>query len=606
MPPHPRQIIVLLLAVWFVVLPAAWAAPPARVVYTVSASDIPNKTYHVAVRAEGLSAPTIAFAIPAWTPGYYVLTNFYKNIRDVSAAGSDGAPRKVTPRDAQTWQVETNGARSITLRYAVRAVDRNYGFFHTYLDERNGFINGPAALMYVVDGKTAPCRIEYRLPTGWKVASANTTTDDPFAFTAPDYDTLADQPADLGHFARHDRTIQGVPVSVVLVGAEDRETTRFVENVFTISAAGIRLFGGAPFPRYLFHFHIRSGRGAAGLEHLNSTVISLGENLLRAPSPPPIIAHEFVHAWNIKRVRPQLLGPFDYSREVRVKDLWWAEGVTEYYTPRLMAEAGLADRGYLYRYFAGAITQLQNNPARRRVTLEEASIKAWEGGSEGFGGLSYYNKGQVVGLLLDIEMRRRTRNRVGLDDLMKRLLRDAERTGRGFDEGGIEAAAAELTGTDLAPFFARALRSTEELPIRETLAQAGLSLSETVTAFPFLGVTWDRAGDGGRAPGGRIRSVLPESAAERAGLKAGDIITHVDGKPATSLADRFRNNRPGDRVRLTFVREKAQPRSVLVTLGKREQRAYRISEKRDLTPLQSAILAAITRQAAPNSTTARR
>jgi len=248
------------------------------------------------------------------------------------------------------------------------------------------------------------------------------------------------------------------------------------------------------------------------------------------------------------------------------------------------------DRAYWRDYHAGQITALQNNPARRRVTLEEASLKAWEGDSEGFGGLSYYNKGLVVGLLLDIEMRRRTGNRVGLDDLMRHLLRQTERTGRGIPEGGIEAAASALAGADLTPFFDRALRSTEELPLRETLAHAGLLLRDGGKTYPFLGVTFEDEG--------RIGEVVPDSAAERAGLRPGDALTALDGVPVArrrgGAAGLLRNKRPGDAVRLTVSRAGGEDAVLTATLGSREEHAYRLEETPDPTPLQSAILAALT------------
>jgi predicted metalloprotease with PDZ domain len=597
-------------------VPAARAdvpTPPARVVYTVTPSDIPNKTYRITVRAEGVAGPAVSFAIPAWTPGWYFLTTFHKNIANVSATGPDGTSLPVKPLDKLTWRVETGGAKNVTLAYDVKATDRNHGFYGVYLDERHGFVAGPAALMYVVNGKTAPCVITYRVPENWKVASANTPVPggdgaaEPRTFSAPDYDTLADQPADLGAFERIDRTINGVPFSIVLVNAQGLDAKRFTDEVFKISAAGMRVFGGAPFPRYLYHFRFSArGGGGAGLEHLNSTVITLGREVLQGAATPSwalaLTAHEFVHAWNVKRIRPEALGPFDYTKEVRVKDLWLAEGVTEYYAPRLLVEAGLRGKTFWLEYLTGNINELQSNPARKRVTLEEASLKAWEGRSEGFGGLSYYNKGMLVGMLLDIEMRHRTANRVGLDDLLKALLRETERTGRGFPEGAIERTAGALTGTDFAPFFQRALRTTEELPFAETLRHAGLRWEENTFEVPAMGLQWDFSA--GNAAGIPISAVEPGSAAAKAGLRAGDRVTAVDGK---SLEAFFRggllqNRKPGDRIVLTVGRGRARPQTVPVILGARTERTYRVREAADATPLQKAILERISGGAAAAAT----
>lgn len=577
---------------------AAIAAPPSRVAYTVAVADIPGKTYRVTVRAEGVTGPAVSFAIPAWTPGWYVLTDAYKYLENASATGTDGAALAVAKTDPLTWRVQTNGAKTVTFAYDLRATDTGYGFFKPYLDDRHGFVPGPAALVYVVDGKTASCAITYKVPANWKVASANAPTGgDPTTFTAPDYDTLIDQPADLGVFRRYDRMISGVPFSVVIVGAENQDVARWVENVFKISEAGIKVFGTTPFPRYIYHFRFpRSGGlgGGAGLEHLNSTVISLPPASLRVPESLSIVAHEFVHAWNVKRIRPEKLGPFDYTKEVRVKDLWFSEGVTEYYAPRLLVEAGLQGRPFWFGYFTENIRELQNNPARWQVTLEAASLGAWEGQSQGFGGLSYYNKGMLVGLLLDIEMRRRTANRVGLDDLMKDLMRQTEKSGKGQAEGEIERTASRLVGgADLRPFFDRALRSTNELPFAETLRAAGLDYRETVTTLPFLGIEWDFGSS--RPDTLAVETVVAGGPAEAAGLQAGDRVSAVNNKSVTVLFGAFfQQTKPGDSVTLTVLRGNESPKQMAVTVGKREEVSYRLRPLPSRTPAQEAILARIT------------
>lgn len=590
-------------------LPSA-AAPPARVAYTVAVADIPAKTYRVTVRAEGVTEPTVSFAIPAWTPGWYVITQAQKNISRVSAAAGDKA-LPVTPVDPRTWRVEAGGAPTVTFSYDLKASDRNYGFFEPYLDEKNGFLPGPASLVYVVGGTSAPCSVTYQVPNGWKIATANDPTDKPDTFTAPDYDTLADHPADIGAFQRYDRTIRGIPFSVVLVGTEGTGYEAWAEDVFKISDAGIRVFGSAPFPRYIYHFHVvrRSGF-MAGLEHLNSTVISVPQAALRTRngSALALTAHEFVHAWNVKRIRPAALGPFDYSREVRVKDLWWMEGVTDYYAPRLVVEAGLRGRDFWLAYMADQISSLQNNTARHEVTLEQASLDVWSGGgSDGVGGLSYYNKGLVVGFLLDLEMRRLSENKVGLDDLMKALMAEVTRTGKGLEDGAIERTASRLVGKDLSAFFERALRSKNELAYDAAVAAAGLKMSGQGTALPYLGIEWDFAAiRSNRAP---IAEVERNSPAARAGLRAGDVVTAIDGLPVENIFGAyFANKNPGSAVVLSVQSPRpsqdgpaaAGPeRKVPVTLASRKETNFQLEEVAAPTPVQRAILASVTGTSRP-------
>ena len=478
----------------------------------------------------------------------------------------------------------------MTLAYDLKAIDqdpeavgpgaakgKDYGFFAPYLDENNGFVPGPASLMYVEDGKTAPCRVTYKIPTGWKIASANDPTDDPATFAAPDYDTLADQPADLGRFERFDKTVSGVPFTIVLVGAEGKNSRRFVDACWKIAAAGIKVLGQgkAPFPRYYFHFRCPDvPAGMMGLEHLNSTVISLPLNAVRAADPEAlsIVAHEFTHAWNVKRLRPEKLGPFDYAKEVRVKDLWWLEGVTDYYAPRLMVEAGLGGPDYWRGYMAYTIDLVQNNPARKRVTLETASLKAWEGRSEGFDGLSYYEKGLVAGLLLDIEMRHRSDNRANLDDLLHTLFADVEKCGKGYPDGEIERQASRLAGADLTAFFDKVLRSTDELPLSETLKEAGLTLEQKSIDAPDFGIAVEGIvpADGGL----RLTQLTPVGPAIRAGLREGDVLVSVNGTPVRQIEGAlFGDAAPGASIKVS-VRRDGTIHPFEITVGKTKETSY--------------------------------
>ena len=569
--------------------------PPAHVTYTVEVADPVRARFHVSVRAEGVRTSELAFQLPAWTPGWYVLRGNERNLSAFSARGSSEQPLRLEQTDSHTWRVATEGASTVTFSYDLKATDKGFGFFEPYLDRQHGFVPGPAALTYVVDGKDAPCTIVYKLPSGWQVASGNTpVADQPDTFTAPNYDTLTDQPAELGTFTRVDKTIKGTPISVVMVGGDVARHARWAEAVFKIAQAGIQVFGGAPFERYVFFFHFtREGSFFGGLEHLNSTVLHMDPSNLRQPDAEnlTIVAHEFTHAWNVKRLRPAALGPFDYTRPVRVKDLWFAEGVTDYFAPRLIVEAGLGTQRYWLGYQAQQLTELMSNPARHRVTLEDASFKVWESQneSEGYDGLSYYNKGLVVGLLLDIELRKRTQSRVGLIDVLKDLLVQCQKSGRGYRDGELERTASRLAGTDLSAFFDRALRSTEELTITEQLKAGGIFAEESVAMSATLGIGWDLS----QAGQARVASVTPQGPAARAGLMTGDIVLSLDGQALdTLLGGVLLTQKPGETVRLTYRRD-STPKQAILTLGEEEARSYRLRPLPRSSTLQADILAGL-------------
>nr|WP_309685843.1 PDZ domain-containing protein [Armatimonas sp.] len=569
--------------------------PAAQIAYTVQVAEVSQKRYRIQVQAEGLRRDTITFQLPAWTPGWYVLRSNEGNLSNFSARGPSQKPLRLQQTDVRTWTVTTEGASRVTFSYDVRASDTDFGFFEPYLDSEHGFVPGPATLAYIAESKESPCTITYQVPEGWKVASANTPVPGkPTTFSAPNYDALTDQPAELGKFTRIERTLGDVPVSVVIVGGDSTRYARWAESVFKIAQAGIKLLGGAPFERYIFFFHFaRTESFTGGLEHLNGTVIRLDPNNLRQPDPEnlAIVAHEFVHAWNVKRLRPAALGPFDYTRAVRVKDLWFAEGVTDYFAPRVLTEAGLASQRFWLGYQAEQLTQLMTNPARRRVTLEDASSKVWESQdeSQGFGGLSYYNKGLVVGLLLDIELRQKTNNKVGLEDVLKTLLAQCLKTGKGYSEGEIERVATRLAGADLSAFFNRALRSTDELPIVELLAAGGIQADESIRKNTALGATWDFS----QPSQARIASVDPSGPAAQAGLQGGDVVLSLGGQAIDSLlGGALTRYQPGERLPLTFWRDGAIQQGSL-TLGAETEHSYRLRPLPRPTPLQARILASL-------------
>ena len=569
--------------------------PPAHVTYTVQVADLATTRYRVSVKAEGLRDPKVTFQLPAWTPGWYVLRGNERNLSGFSAKGPTQKLLPLEQSDAHTWHVKTEGASSVTFSYDLKASDTGFGFFEPYLDRQHGFVPGPAALTYVVDGKEAPCTIVYQLPEGWQVASGNTpVAGKQHTFSAPNYDTLADQPAELGTFTRIDRTIQGTAFSVVLTGGDSTRYARWAESVFKIAQAGIQVFGGAPFERYVFFFHFtRDGSFFGGLEHLNSTVLRLDPSNLRQPDAEnlTIVAHEFIHAWNIKRIRPAALGPFDYTRPVRVKDLWFAEGVTDYFAPLLTVMAGLGTQRFWLGYQAEQLTQLQSNPARHQVTLEDASSRVWESQeeSEGYGGLSYYNKGLVVGLLLDIELRKRTANKIGLVDVLKDLLAQCQKSGRGYAEGEIERTASQLAKSDLSSFFERALRSTDELQITEQLAVGGILAEAAVSKSATLGIGWDLS----QAGQAKIGIVTPQGPAAKAGLLPGDVVLSVDGQSLdTLLGGAVTSQKPGDTLRLTYQRTGVTQQATL-TLGTEEATSFRLRPAPRLTTLQAGILAGL-------------
>lgn len=568
---------------------ACFAKPTGTVRYTVSVSDLPARKFAVTVRAEREGSEPLSFAIPVWAPGYYQILSFEKNIANVQATDDKGTALTVTHPDGHTWTA-TGGGGAITLRYEVTAKEAGFGFFGSHLDDKTGFINGASAFMYVVDGKTLPTVAAYRLPENWKIACSLEEADAKAlgtnsgkylpAYQAPDYDTLIDCPVQMGQFDRLDFTVRDTPFSVLLVGQTDVRREDLVKMLTKISAAGIDLFGYPPFKRYYYIFHFAIGSFGGGLEHVNSTTLNIFGRTGGSPDGwASLAAHEYFHNWNVKRLHPAVLGPFDYTQKVRTGALWFCEGVTDYYGELLPYRAGLTQESELLAELANRITELQNTDARLRVSVEEASRKAWEGGSQGFGGLSYYLKGSLLGLLFDVKIRAATDDAKSLDDVLRLLDSEYGKKGIGYDEEAILRAINTVSGQDMTEVYRKYVRGTDEIPWNDMLKDAGLVYEIGNEKIPFVGVSTQPDKNGSLL----VTRIVENSAAEQAGLKVGDEIVRLGEtrvKP-DEWQSTVRTLRVGQSIVLGIRREK-MPQEIALTVGSREN-AYR-----RLVPLKNA------------------
>lgn len=452
--------------------------------------------------------------MPNWAPGAYVKANYAGNIANVASAAPVEHP------DRNTWVFKTAGLKRLDLTYDV-----NYSVSKTGRQ-----ISGPGTYLYVVDRKLEKCFVSFETPPDWNIA----TGLDPAGerrFVAPTYDVLADSPVQVGVFNDDVTTVRGVPVHSVTFGAgvDKLDRKKLLETCARIVEAAAELFRGLPYKRYYFLFSVFSGRdGGGGLEHLNSTQISLANGL--GPRAVWVIAHEHFHAWNVKRIRPFVLGPFDYIGYPQTHNLWWSEGVTDYYARMLDLRAGLMSESEFVEDLGQNMQQLHNNPARLKVSADEASYRVWEANnSQGFGGLSYYLKGDMVGLCLDLKLRDLTNGRKSLDDVMRELFKQCRNDKPGFGEDDIRKLCIRFGGAEMGSYYDRVARSTEELPFTEALAVVGLDAKVSVTTQADIGC---RLTPSTNPPGIELRAV--RGIASEAGLEGMDVLVEVDGKPVSA------------------------------------------------------------------------
>ena len=553
----------------------------ATIEYTVSLSHPERHIFGVTMRVPNVR-DQVTLQMPAWN-ALYQIRDFSSHMMQVTAKDEEGHPLALRKLDKQTWNVTANG--TVTVSYPIFWDEP--GPFASQLNPDHAFLNFAMLLLYVPDRRTEDTKVAFDdLPEGWRVAveldaSGTASGHHSGAYVAPSYDALVDAPVEIGHFDEFRIEAGGRPIRIVVHG-DPGDRSRLVDSIKRIVDYEVSLMGGAPFREYLFLFHVGNNFGGGGMEHMNCTAISAD-----VPAQLPCYsAHEFFHAWNVKRIRPQSLEPVDYTREMWTRSLWFAEGVTNTYETYSLLRTGLWSTQQFYGNLAEQIGELQSRPAHRWQSAEQSSLDAWY---EKYSlyvrpeeSISYYNKGQILGVLLDILIRDRTDNRAGLDDVLRSLNEKYAKTGRFYnDSEGLRAAMEEAirkkapsADADLKEFFSRYVSGSEEIPYLDFLGHAGWNLRDTSQHRAALGFSIYR--DNGASPS--IASLDRESGAAEAGLQEGDVLIALNGETFPRSPDRWlRDHQPGERISVK-VQRAGEERDFSFLLGRQTDAAYQITE----------------------------
>jgi len=542
--------------------------------------------------------PGTEVQIPAWN-NLYQIRDFARNVQGLDAR-CDGRPVEWGRVDLNTWRGPDCPCGHLEFHYAVYA--REAGPFSSILDSEHAFLNFAMLLFYLPQERERPARVRMVLPQGWKFVTLLAAEGD--EFSAPNYDALVDSPVEAGHFDEYTYTQEfhsplSAPGSAakratfrVIVHAEpaDYSRERLLESLQKITATETALMQDLPFERYTFILHFpREAAPSGGMEHRDGTAITVPASVLRDRDTylEDVVAHEFFHAWNVKRIRPQALEPIDYIRGNDTRDLWFCEGVTSAYAELVLLRAGLINRDRFYARLAAAIQGFEERAARRFQSVEASGREAWFEKYPDYGrperSISYYNKGELLGFLLDLGMRNASHNQAGLDDLMRGLNRDFAQQGRFYTLADIRAIVAALAPSfGMDRFLTDYVQGTRELDYTTYLGYCGLRLATTVAEIPAPGFTLSRNAAGLA----QVDSVEEESSAQRAGLQAGDVLLGVDGEPLASGAEAVLPRwRPGQVVSLQLARE-GQTQILKLNIGVTHQVSYRVEEDARAQPDQ--------------------
>lgn len=576
-------------ALFTLLLAAASAAGQSQspVAYNVSLADPAHHIVRVTmVLPPGADEQQIQ--LPAWN-ALYEVRDFSQYVLTVNAGS-----HPLVKVDKSTWAV-SGAAQGATITYDIFA--DSPGPFGAQLNEHHAFFSLAEILMYPAGHtRDLECRVNFsQVPAAWHIAMplhSLPTRPGEYQFTAASYDRLVDSPVEMGTFQQSDFQEGGATYHVV-VDAEpgDYSMGALTEALRKIVAEETAWMNDRPFDEYTFIYHFPRGPAGGGMEHAYSTAIATSASRLKndATAPASVSAHEFFHLWNVKRIRPQTLEPIDYSKEMYTRALWFSEGVTSTVGDYTMLHAGLMNREAYLRRLGELIGTLQERPAHRTQSAEESSLDTWFGKYAFYRqperSIDYYNKGEILGVLLDLQMREATRGAKSLRDVFHFLNDNYAKQGRFFpDPGGVEEAAKTVTGADLSQFFRDYVAGTAEIPYNDFFATVGLALRTEIKLLPDTGFRVNRAD--GEPP--VVISVEAGSGAAKAGLQPGDILDEVEGAGvAGDIAPYFAGFTAGDTVHIRIRRE-GKRRDLKLTIGSRQVRNYVIDTLPNATPEQVA------------------
>ena len=566
--------------------------------YTLSMPEPWTHYYHVTQTIKGERKKSIDFVMPVWIPGSYKVREFSKNVEEFKAHSEKSDNLKWEKIDKNSWRVYTNKANEVTISYKVYAFVKSVR--NSFLDDSHGFVSPPDVFMYVEKLKNRPATLvidpydEFLIiSTGLEKSPGSKNS-----YIVPDYDVLVDSPIEIGNQTIFEFEVEGVPHEIAFYGKGNYDSSA-VDEVKRIVEATAKLFGEIPYKRYLFIVHLTKS-ASGGLEHLNSQVLRMGRWNFQPASRRgrwrSLVAHEVYHLYNVKRIRARELGPFDYTRENYTTLLWVMEGFTSYYSGRILLNAGFISPKKYQSNMASHMRKISNTIGNRYQSAAEASFDTWiryyrRNENSPNRDMSYYDKGKLLGMLLDLEIRNSSGNKKTLDDVMRRLYSEYyKKKQRGFSEAEFKKELERAAGINFSDFFVRYVHGTEEVDYGKYLSYAGLEI-ETLEA-PSLSEKGAFLGTRVSESSGKLKitQVLRDSPAWNYGLNVNDEIIAVDGL-RVGLADYTKAisaMKPGDKVVITISRDDWL-REIDVVISESSDKSYYIFQTEEPTELQKAV-----------------
>ncbi len=561
--------------------------------YTLEIPAPAQQWVHVSMTVAQPRGARSQIAMPAWTPGSYLVRDHARHVDGLRAEDLAGKPLQVQRVDKQTWRVE-HGRRGFRVHYRVFADEP--GVRTSFVDDRHASLNGTSIFMYLVGQTSRPARVDVTLPKGWQAHSAldpaATATAGAAHFSAVDYDTLVDSPLLLGNPELRSFDVAGTRFELVFLApaGSNADLTRITADLRKIVTTFATMMGGLPLRRYVF-LVLADEVSDGGLEHAASTLLRVQRDMFFEPAGyrrlANLAAHEFFHLWNVKRIRDAALTPYDYRGETYTRLLWFHEGFTETLEQQALVRAGIVPPDVYLRELGEAWTAYLRKPGRNHTPLAEISQTAWTGlykpsPSHGNTLVSYYEKGHLLGTCLDLELRLRSaaNGRQGsLLGVFRRLMA-SHGHGKGLVHADILAAASAEAGAPMDDFFRTYIDGTAELPLPASLARIGIKVTVDAASKPWSGLVL--------AADPTVKNIEPGSPAAAAGLMLGDELLAVAGRrvrTSDEASARLGERKPGERIELAVFRDaRLELRSVTLAADPHRTHRFELAADTTVTP----------------------
>ncbi|UOQ51501.1 M61 family metallopeptidase [Hymenobacter cellulosivorans] len=583
-----------LLAVAAVLLLSQFA--PARAAstlrYTLSMPAPQTHYFEVDMALGGFSKAYTDVKMPVWAPGSYLVREFAKNVEGFEAkAGTETLRTEKVSKN--TWRVYHPKAKDFTVHYRVYAFELSVRT--SFIDAAHGYLNGTSVFMYPAEGLQLPSTLTVQPAQGWtQVTTSLKPAGGAFTFRSANYDELADSPIEIGTHKVLSFEANGTPHTIAMFGNPQYDEARLLNDMKRTCEEAHRVVGQNPLDRYVFIIH-NIDRGTGGLEHLFSTTLSVSRNAYSSEAGWKgflgLVAHEYFHLWNVKRIRPVALGPFNYDAENYTRMLWVSEGGTEYFSNLIVQRAGfVTPEGYLADLSNG-IGRVENTPGNKQQAASESSFDAWikyyrPNENSQNTGISYYDKGEVIGAVLDLMIINETKGQKSLDDVMRYLYDQYyKKLGRGFTDDEYQDAVAKVAGRRFDDFFRKNVYGTETLPYNTALGYAGLTLTTTpVSSDAALGANVSTAG--GKYT---VTSVVRNGSAWQGGLSVADEILAINGTRLTDDPNKLLTGAPAGATIMLLVNRDGQIKELSLPLVANATQRYRIEKLPNPTAAQQTV-----------------